>query len=91
MANTTQQPTIAELEAQLAQARVGFDESYAYADDYSVYVRGREQWQRIADLEQRLTSARAAERPVYATVEPPARPARSFDGDVFHDPIGGAA
>ena len=45
---------LAGLHGDLAEARRGFDASYSYSDDYTVYCRGRDQAARIAAVESQI-------------------------------------
>ncbi len=47
---------LAGLHRELAEARVGFDATFDYSDDYSVYCRGRDQAARIAGVEREIAN-----------------------------------
>lgn len=46
----------AELERQLAEAKLGFDPDYGYSDDFSYYSRHQRTAGLIRDLEKRLAA-----------------------------------
>ena len=70
-------PTIEQLRADLAQARQGYDSAWQYADDYSVYCRGRDQAAEINALTARIA---LMERAAASLDERMGQPMAALDG-----------